>query len=128
MTTETKYNGYTNYETWNCALWLDNEQYTQEQISEHALNLVEGMTDLTDKDEIYSTTKELADFIENLVNEIYEEQLSKLSGMVADLANASMREIDYFDIAQSQIADPLREAQEASLLCKALCSETGSIR
>ena len=26
MTTDTRYNGWSNYETWNVALWLDNEE------------------------------------------------------------------------------------------------------
>jgi hypothetical protein len=29
MSDDKKYNGWTNYETWNVALWLDNEQSSE---------------------------------------------------------------------------------------------------
>ena len=113
MTTKQEYNGYTNYETWNCALWLDNDQGTQSAMQEKAEELVEGMENPHDKDEETGATSLLADFIKDLVTEMEEVSELPTTGMFADILQASLREIDYYDIAESQIADVLRERQEA---------------
>jgi hypothetical protein len=112
MTNDKKYNGYTNYETWNCALWLDNEQYTNSALCEKAQELVDEMENPHDADEVTGTTSTFADFIKDMVDEMQELSEMKVTGMFADLMNAALSEIDYYDIAESQIADALRERQE----------------
>lgn len=112
MTNETKYNGYTNYETWNCALWLDNEPYTQSQMSEKADELCGDLANPFDEMEIADAKAEMATFIESLVDELYEMEPAP-KGMFGDMLSAALREIDYHDIADSQLADTLREAQQA---------------
>lgn len=109
------YNGYTNYETWNCALWLDNDQGTQEAMQEKAEELVEELENPHDADEITGTTSLMADFIKALVDDLYETQVTEAS-MFSDLLGAAMRVIDYYDIAESQLADALaeRKKQEAA--------------
>lgn len=112
MTTKQEYNGYTNYETWNCALWLDNDQGTSELMQEEATKLVEAMVNPHDPDEVAGTTSLLADFIKDLIDEQEENSNLPENGMFRDILNAALREIDYYDIAESQIADALRERQE----------------
>ena len=112
MSTNKTCNGYTNYETWNCALWLDNDQWTNEQISEKAQELVDDMEDPHDSDEVTGTTSLLGDFIKDIVDQMDEEISPKNASMFRDLLNAALGEIDYYDIAESQIADALRERQE----------------
>lgn len=113
MVQKLEYNGYTNYETWNCALWLDNGEGTQSMMQEKAVELVEAMDNPNDDNEIDEAKHEMAEFLETMVNEMYGEIEHKLKGMFADFVGASMREIDYRDIAQSQLADALLERQES---------------
>ncbi len=115
MSDDKTYNGYTNYETWNCALWLDNDQGTQEMMQEKAQELVDGMTDVNDEKELMSVKYELSKYIESMVDEMQEALCPGLgASMFSDLLNASLREIDYYDIAESQLADALHEARKAA--------------
>lgn len=112
MSEDKKYNGYTNYETWLCALWLDNDQGSNEMISEKANELVNSMDDPHDEGEYYKALREMSDYLEMLVEEMHECSDMPNTGMFADFLNAALKEIDYRDIAGSQLADPLNEARK----------------
>lgn len=43
--TKKEYNGWTNFETWNVNLWLDNEQSSQEYWQEQTVNALEHAKD-----------------------------------------------------------------------------------
>lgn len=116
MSEDKKYNGYTNYETWNCALWLDNEQGANEEMRDQAESLVENMEDIFDEEEVQATTSLLGDAIKQMVDNMEEFSNLPATGMFADLLQGALREIDYYDIAESQMADALREAREAKKL------------
>ena len=78
------YNGWYNYETWLCALWLQNDQNSCEYWDE--------------------VTNEVAD-IEDLSNYIKEQveecnPVTEESGLYADLMNAAIAEVNYYEIAK----------------------------
>lgn len=98
-----KYNGWTNYETWNVALWLDNEQGTYEMFTERARERFNDVYDslpdeMTVGDKITQArdgaVSDLADDIESFVtdpeelgcpmpaNGIYSDLLTHALGMV----------------------------------------------
>lgn len=66
------YNGWTNYETWNVALWLDNEQGMQEHFNERAADYVEEHDDQVAAAHIFAA--EIKDYHEDAVAEGAEFQ------------------------------------------------------
>jgi len=82
------YNGWTNWETWVLHLWIYNEQDIQESWLK-AARWCEGDTA----------------FLANMLCEEYGEAIPELSGMWMDLLTSSFQEINWFEIAESLIAD-----------------------
>lgn len=105
-TTKTNYNGWTNYETWNVKLWLDNDQGTQEYWKERAQ---ESFDNAVLKE--FFTRKEqaaldLADVLKIELDDNMEEMgVPALSGFYADLLNAALSEVNWHEIAKSFIDD-----------------------
>jgi hypothetical protein len=101
MATVTTYNGWTNYETWAVKLWLDNDEGTQEYWSDRAKELLRDP-----RVSEYSTTDQTAryDLADELKRE-HEENTPEVSGVFADLLNAALSEVDWYEIAESMLAD-----------------------
>ena len=97
------YNGWTNYETWNCNLWLDNDG-SGEYLIERAMELRKDDPDSA----CYDLSKEIEDMIWE--NNPIADQCS----MFSDLLSSALHEIDYTEIADHIIADldPIEEEEE----------------
>lgn len=92
--TDKKINGWSNYETWLVALWLDNERSTYEAIRELVVKGGEAYV--------------IGDYIKGIVEEINESNLQGRASLTNDLVNAAMGEVDFREIAQNL----LNEAKE----------------
>jgi hypothetical protein len=99
---EKTYNGWTNYETWNWKLWIDNDQGTQQFWQEQAQNAWDY--EAADK---YSTRQEVA--VRVLANKLKAdaEDNNPLpnAGAYTDLLGAALSEINWHEIAESLIED-----------------------
>jgi hypothetical protein len=84
MGESTGYNGWSNYETWLVALWLNNEQGSYDALEE----LKAGAGSDYDK----------AERLEELVRELY---VFEPTGLVADLMNASLGRVDWVEIVRA---------------------------
>jgi hypothetical protein len=108
MTKEDKtYNGWTNYETWNVALWIDNDQSSYTYWREIAKECIEAAVASS-----YMTKDEnaVARMAIKLKEEIVDNEGPDLgASMYMDLLNAALREVNWHEIAKHLI-DAAQEA------------------
>ena len=88
MEKEKGYNGWSNYETWACALWIDNDEGLYDQIQEEVSR--------------NQDTYKLQKYIKGLVNELSPELPAS---MYSDLLSSAINNIDFYEIAESLIGD-----------------------
>ena len=101
------YNGWTNYETWNLKLWLDNDQDTY-HYWQHAAREAFGVGD------VEKAKRTLAEQLETHITEdaprfqlwrSLHYKSKPLTGFYSDILHASLREVNYWEIAQSMLDD-----------------------
>ena len=122
MPEKKEYNGYTNYETWLCGLWLNNDQGQQEMMSEKAEEIADDLREAAkspDSDdetlrpitvERYNeAVDEMATYIEQLVDDWRELYSLPDASFFTDLVNAGLREVDYRDLARNELEDACRD-------------------
>lgn len=100
--TKKEYNGWYNYETWVVALWMDNERGSYDQAREQARQALEDA-----KPTYASQTKTQAAtcLLADALKEQHEEALPEVQGFAADLLNAAMSEVDWYEIAEHLIEE-----------------------
>lgn len=81
MSKSTGYNGWSNYETWLVALWLNNDQ-----ASYNALEAIRAENE---------SEYRKAESLEELVRELYEFEPV---GIVADLVNSAFAQVNWMEI------------------------------
>lgn len=91
------YNGWSNYETWVTALWIDNDYGTYQ----YRCELVEAVKQehLEDSDRSYCLASGLQDWIES------QNPLAENADLFADLLNSALSEIDWQEIAENYLAE-----------------------
>lgn len=102
--TKQEYNGWTNFETWNAALWLSNDYGDVQFWDERADDIAQTADDIDD------LTSTLADEIEIYFDDLAAEL--PLTGFFADVMNASLREVNWHEIARHMVEDRLEELTE----------------
>jgi hypothetical protein len=90
----TKYNGWTNYETWNAMLWIDNDWRLSEQFAMIAADLTGS----------YEDADKMACLLADNIKDMFEEFQPELEpGFYSDVLNASMRVVNWYEIAKTYI-------------------------
>ena len=102
MSTDTKYNGWTNYETWNAALWLGNDQGSSslcDELAQEAFVNAEATTTFTRQE---NATFALSEQLRALFED--DSQLPR-TGWMADAINTYLSEVNWHEIAAHYIDD-----------------------
>lgn len=94
-----EYNGWYNYETWLCNLWMDEDtEYWGEQAE-----IV--------KDKESEPVITLADMIKTQIEE-GADAITGESGLYGDMLEAALGEINYYEIAESLLENVVVEEEE----------------
>jgi hypothetical protein len=108
MANDTRYNGWTNYETWAVKLWLDNDEGTYNYWRETAIECWRNPT----RNQFINSREDRARITlaerlkDELDNDMPESINDAVNGtMYADLLNAAMSEVNWREIAESMLGD-----------------------
>ena len=86
---DNKYNGWTNWYTWNFKLWIDNEESSHSAVME----LAQGK-------DAYELSFELKQWTDDMLKAVKLE-----AGFLADVCNSAIKEINFFEIAETYIEE-----------------------
>jgi len=113
----TKYNGWSNYETWNFKLWLDND----EDLHNYIIGEIKKIKTIGTSHihEVSEVSNFLRSYIEDNVpnlnvstrSQSVHGLMSDKNGFYNDILNAALRDINTYEIAESYLED-LREDEK----------------
>lgn len=98
--TESKYNGWTNYETWLYKLWMDNESGTSFYVE---------IAQEQDMD-IY----DLSEYLKEEAEEAAESMIDGCN-VFSDLLSASISRVNFYEISEAIFEDIEEEPEESEL-------------
>ncbi len=103
------YNGWSNYETWNVALWIDNEQGSYSERCEMSQSIYDDANG--DMDE---AKRKLSDWLKDWIEEM--NPIASDASLFSDLLNAALGEVDWYEIAENFLEDVDKiEAEEEEI-------------
>jgi hypothetical protein len=112
-----RYNGWTNYATWNVALWLGNDQGLYNAYREMVAEVCE---DVTEPDYEWQTIHDsrkyaVAERLESFVDDLAEETCFGVvegASFVTDLFGWALGQVDWFEIADNYVSEWEETAEE----------------
>lgn len=97
------YNGWKNYETWNVALWIDNDQGSYSERCEMAQRAWDEAEQDDKEDQLNDAKRALADSLKDWIEEM--NPLASDASVFADLLGAALGEVDWYEIAENFLED-----------------------
>lgn len=105
---EQGYNGWVNFETWQAALWVNNDPGLVEWLDEQAAELVKDMPELED----YELAEELGEQIDEFLYTTITDVYGSLDGMMGDIVISWWSRVDWREIAEGYIAEAFDQWQK----------------
>ena len=103
MSTEKGYNGWANYETWNVALWIDNDQGSYFAAFEMAQECYDEAEQDDKDDQLNDAKRALADRLKDWIEEM--NPIADQNSLFTDLLGAALGEVDWYEIAENFLED-----------------------
>ena len=106
-TSDRRYNGWTNYETWAVGLWIDNDQatyvYWREEATRHVRQAAE---DEMVKRGVWTVQASAGNALaQQLKDELTEAVPDLGSSVYSDLLGAALDEVNWTELAESLLSD-----------------------
>ena len=95
------YNGWTNYETWACKLWIDNDEGSYRYWGARA----QDAWDNAEAHSVFTKEQDAAHTLADELREEIEQGAPQLEGMYADLLTSAISEINWREIAENLLED-----------------------
>lgn len=101
------YNGWTNYETWNVKLWLDNEQGTYSEVTSHAAEVYNEAADDGADAADYPYSTNFATWLKEYIEEMRPDEPASV---FSDLLSAALSDVEWIEIARAYLDDAKENA------------------
>jgi hypothetical protein len=101
---KSKYQGWSNYETWDYMLWLSNNEGDYDLVNENLIAFYKQAKTIKHRTREQITIQNLANWLEGYIQEGYPLPDSG-HGVYSDLLNNAVGSIDYHEIATSWFND-----------------------
>ena len=108
MEIDKKYNGWTNWQTWNCNLHFDGSFQSEAQ---ELYNEAKADSTFTRED---NATIALADIIKDVATDYAYEAKGSDTGLLGDIVGGYLSEVNWYEIAKAYIESVDKEESEAA--------------
>ena len=107
-----EYNGWTNWETWNFKLWIDNSEDSYKAVmflAKEAWNKRRANSEKAFNSKLSSeffktyASNKLAIELESLANDLCEESVRFETGFFADVCNSAIKKVNFYEIAEAYL-------------------------
>ena len=106
-----KYNGYSSYETWLVAVWIDNDQGSIDfwvDVAKHHYNIAEDTKHFTKREEaIISFSGDMAEWYGDNVPEYSDD----IGGLWSDMLHAALGSVDWYELAAKYMEQALENVE-----------------